>query len=372
MTEPSKTKFLTNKTKLIKQISLGGITFFFFLLFWLFLNWTFQKAGEAILFFGQNILADYFLFIIFLSLLGILVVIIDFLVDNIWVVLSVYFLSSVFFLIFFSFRILYVLAVVILFLTLFTGYFRIVKEKKDRVKFSIRKVAKYGLPGFMTAMVLLSSVAYYYAVSKVIKVKGLQIPRQVFDKAVEPVGKVMPSFLPGFKKEASIEEIIYLSLINQMEKEAEQGKEIQLPFELINSLKKEKIDVKDKKAVFTALRENPRIKEQGMKLLLESQKGEDKNKGIEQTLKEFGISKEESFFDGLYKVVNQKVKEIAQPYLKYLPIIFGLIFFGTFKFISLFIVWAVYLLSWLLIKILIALKFVKLEKEQREVEVLKL
>ena len=74
----------------------------------------------------------------------------------------------------------------------------------------------------------------------------------------------------------------------------------------------------------------------------------------------------------LYKLVDFQLNNITGPYKKFIPFGLAVGLFITLKIISILYVAIVIILSWLVLKILIALKFAKLEKIQKEVETLKL
>ncbi|MEW6408038.1 MAG: hypothetical protein AB1465_05095 [Patescibacteria group bacterium] len=362
-----------SQTRLIKQIILGGVTLLFFILFWLFLSRIFNPSGAS------NLTIDFFslvFYFVFLSFLGVLVGVDDILVERAWILLLTYFISCGLFFIFFPFKILYFFGILFLFLALIWGYFRIKGEKQDRIKFSAQKIAKYSLPLFLTFTILISAFAYYYAVSEIIKEKGFQIPREVFDKAAIPLEKIISSFIPGFNKTATIEEVFYLFTINEMKK-ADQGGDFDtmpLPSELSALLERKGLDLRDKEAVFEAIQADPEIRKETIKFISQAQQGgqPQEEDEISKMLKDFNVSKDEPIFDALYKVANEQVNKAVGPFLKYFPIAFALVFFFSVRFVFLFLIWVLYFFIWVLIKVLLALKFVKLEKEKREVEILRL
>lgn len=367
-------KLKTDKRKLVKQIILGAVTLFFFILFWLFLSRIFHISGENKLTIDFSSLIFYFAFLSFLS---VLIATANILIDRFWVLLLAYFLSVAFFFVFFSLKILYFLGILLLFFVLILGYFRIKKEKKDRIKFSAEKIAQYALPLFLTVSILLTSLVYYFFVSAIINQKGFQISKEFFDKAVNPLEKIFPSFIPGLKKESTIEDAVYLFFVNEMEETVNKkiGKtenyEEFIPPEFSN-LFQEKKPI-NKKEFFKALRKDPKIKKEAKKIFFsESPQVIIDGSDMIKVFKDLNLSGKESISEALYKVVNEKINPILGPYLKYFPIVFALSFYFTVRFIFLFLIWPIYFFVWILLKILIALKFVKLEREKREVEILSL
>lgn len=360
-----------SQNSVIKQIIFGAVFLVFSLLFWIFASWSFKNTESEFLSFGLGIFAGYFLFLL---VFGSLAALTDFLIDKIWLAILIYFLSVAISLFFFPLKFWIFVAALILFIILIWGYFRVKSEKEDRIKFGVTKLACNFLPIFMTGVILLLSCVYYYSLAKEMEANGIKIPRKTFDRIINPLKKVIPSFIPGFSEKASVKEIIYLYTINQFGKNmggSGQENEMRFPPELMNVLQKEGVDLNNKEALSRALTENPQVKKEVMKFFEAQESGNQEN-DLNQTLKEWGMSENEPIFDALHKAVNQKINEVAGPYMKYLAILFALMFFVSFKFISIFIVWLIYPFTWILIKILIMLKFVKLEKEQKMVEVIRL
>jgi hypothetical protein len=367
MPQALNTKF-QEKSKLTKQIVLAAIVFIFFILFWLFLSRIFNPSGA-------NITFDFFgllFYFVFLSFLGVLVAAVDILVERAWILLLTYFLSVALFFVFFSFKILYFFGILFLFLALIWGYFRIRGEKQDRIKFGVQKIAKYGLPLFLTFTILISAFAYYYIASDIIKKRGFQIPREVFDKTVGPLEKIIPSFIPGFDKTATVEEVFYLFVINEMRK-AGQGGDFSvapLPPELLVLVEKKGLNLQDKEAVFEAIAIDPEIRKEAMKFISQAQERQPQEEDeISKILKDFNVNKEEPIFDALYKVANEQINKAVKPYLKFFPLAFAFVFFFSIKFVFLFLAWPIYFFVWLLLRILTVLNFVQLVKEKREAKV---
>ena len=84
------------------------------------------------------------------------------------------------------------------------------------------------------------------------------------------------------------------------------------------------------------------------------------------------VKKGDTIKDVLYKLVNFQLNSVSGPYKKFVPFGLAIGLFITLKIISILYVAIVIMLAWLAIKILIAIKFAKLEKIQKEVETVKL
>ena len=74
----------------------------------------------------------------------------------------------------------------------------------------------------------------------------------------------------------------------------------------------------------------------------------------------------------LYKIIDYQINNVTGAYQYLIPLGLAIGLFITLKIISLLYVAIVIMLSWLVLKLLIALKFAKFEKIQKEVETVKL
>ncbi len=89
----------------------------------------------------------------------------------------------------------------------------------------------------------------------------------------------------------------------------------------------------------------------------------------EQFLDQFGISDSRmSLASALTTIINQKGREVLEPYQKFLPLIFALIVFGLLRTFAFIFNWLTIFVSWLLFRILYMVNFFKLTKAVVEVD----
>ena len=84
------------------------------------------------------------------------------------------------------------------------------------------------------------------------------------------------------------------------------------------------------------------------------------------------IGTQDTIQDDLYKVINAQINKTSSGYKKSIGYGLAIALFFSLKLLSLIFVQIVIALSWLIIKILIKFNFIKLEKIQKEVEMVSL
>jgi len=204
----------------------------------------------------------------------------------------------------------YLVCLIILFVAFVSANDRIIREENVQVNLNFWRIWKRGLPIFMTALILLISVVYYFSphIEK-FQHKQITVPRKFFNTIIAPLEGVIISRLEGQIKDLDVE---------------------------------------------------------ASKILTPQQIADLKQKyGIE-------IQKNETIKDFLYALINYQLNNVSDPYKQFIPIGLAIAMFLGLKFISLFYVAFVILFSWLVLRILILLKFARIETETREVETIKL
>jgi hypothetical protein len=87
----------------------------------------------------------------------------------------------------FDFKLEYlVILFIALFLFLF-GSFRVINEKKARIKLQIGKILQRGLPYVLTGLSLVIATAYYFSPLALRSQNQIQIPRPLFDVVIQPL-----------------------------------------------------------------------------------------------------------------------------------------------------------------------------------------
>lgn len=240
-------------------------------------------------------------------LFGVALCLIMLLIKNKFILFGSFGLSLVLFFIFFNNKLLYYLiASIILFVAYFIASKNIKKEEEVQINLDFWRIWKRGLPILITAICLLIAVVYYFspAINKIDT--DVKIPRPIFNIVTNFIGGLIKTQLP-------------------------EGEGVSIDGNTYKILPKEQI------------------------------------KDFEQKYN-IKIEKEDTIQDDLYKVINAQINKTSSGYKKSIGYGLALALFFSLKLISLIYVPIVIMLSWLILKILIAVKFVKLGKIQKEVE----
>lgn len=204
----------------------------------------------------------------------------------------------------------YFIGMLILLIAFGLAVWKIRQEEKVQVNLNFWRIWKRGFPFLVTALILVIALVYYFSpMLEQVNQREIRLPRKIFDVVIEALSGLIEERLPEG--------------IDSLDVEA--GK-ILTPEE-INELE---------------IRYNIEIKE-----------GE--------TAKDF-----------LYKLVNFQINNVRGPYKKYIPIGLAITLFLVLRAVAVVYIAFVVLFSWLVLELLIALKFVKTELEPKEVETVKL
>ncbi|OQX71501.1 hypothetical protein B6D52_01290 [Candidatus Parcubacteria bacterium 4484_255] len=131
------------------------------------------------------------IYLIFLALISLFF----FLIDNRYFVYLILFLLAFSFLIFFPFDEIYFLAGFLVLLLLSVGYEYARREKKQRIKISLKKSCFKGLSFVVLAISLLLAVIYYFNPLLTINQQALEIPPQVFKPLVNLSNEILSNSL---------------------------------------------------------------------------------------------------------------------------------------------------------------------------------
>jgi len=187
---------------------------------------------------------------------------------------------------------------------------KVKKEEKVQVNLDYWRIWKRGLPIFITVLCVLISSVYYFSPHPADIAKGeIKIPRKTFDTITTPLESLILARLP--KETLSLDANVKEILTDVQMKEL-----------------KERYNIE--------------------------------------------ITETDTIRDFVYKLMIYQVNDARGPYKKFIPIGLAIALFLALKIVSLFYVAIVIMLSWLALKILIVLKFVKTEIETKEVETVKL
>lgn len=232
------------------------------------------------------------------------------LIKNKFVLFGSFGLALLLFFIFFNNHpIYYLIVLVLLFLAFLISSKKVKKEEEIQVNLNFWRIWKRGLPLFITTFILVVCMVYYFSPELMNKKETkIKIPEKVFNLIIKP--------LEGLIKEQLPQGIDLDSEINKI-LPADQKRDLERQF------------------------------------------------GIK-------IGNKDTGRDVLYKLVDYQLNNITGPYRKFIPLGLAIGLFITLKIVSIIYVALVILLSYLVLKLLMAIKFVKIEIETKEVETVKL
>jgi len=179
--------------------------------------------------------------------------------------------------------------------------------------FSARKILRGGLPVFFTAVALMLAVFYFTAVSG--ENSSLFFPKTLFDTAVKLFQEPLQGILPGFRSDASVDQLLLAFAAQQA------GADI------------------DVSSLPPAERE--RLMAEGRTALAE----------------QFGIALtgREKAGDVLYRLTNAQIEKFVGPYRAYLPFLAAFGFFVAVKAFTLPVYWTSLILVWAVVRLLVML-----------------
>lgn len=288
--------------KLHKEVILGSaVVLLDFLCWWLLKS----------IFYGNNYFVDHWALVVGIFILfGIVSCLAMLLIKDKRILLGGFFVGLLLFLIFFNDKLLYYgIVLILLFLAFLSGSRKIKKEEKVQVDLDYWRIFKRGLPIFITALILVISMVYYFSPGLTRKsTTKINVPEKTMNTILKPLEGLIEEKLPlGINLDSNANEIL----------SKEQKNELETKF------------------------------------------------GIK-------IGKQETGRQVLYKIIDNQINNVTGAYQYLIPLGLAVGLFITLKIISILYVAVVIMLSWLAIKILMKLKFVKFEKIQKEVETVSL
>ena len=289
--------------KFKKEIILGFIALILGVSSWWFLKYVFYV--------GNLTSACWILGIVLLIFWGIALCLAMLLIDDRRVLYISFVLTLISFGMFFNNEPFYYLGgLLILFLAFWLASFKVRQEERVEVTLNFWRIWKRGLPIFVTALILVIALIYYFSPSLTeLRKKEIVIPRPVFDFVIETIAPLIEKRLP----------------------------------EGIESLDVEVNTILDPKQIEELERQY-----------------------------EIKISQGETAKDFLYKLVQFQINRSGAPYQKYIPIGLAVALFLILRALAMIYIALVILLSWIFLRLLVLLRFVKVEIETKEVETIKL
>lgn len=289
-------------TTIQKQVILAIVMVLLSVIFWYFLKYAFYNGNLTLeikyLMFGISVLW------------GISLCLTMLLIKNKVVLFGSFVLILILFGLFFNNEpFYYLIALIILFLAFWLASKKIKREEKIQTNLNFWRIWKRGLPIFITALILLVSLIYYFSPELMNKREvKINLPRNTFNVIIKPIEGLIKEKLP---EGMALNSKVYNLLPSEQKKE-----------------------LNDKYGVI--------------------------------------VEKNDTGYDVLYKLVEYQLNNIAGPYKKFIPFGLAIGLFITLKIVSIIYVALVILLSYLVLKLLIVLKFARTEIEKKEVETIKL
>lgn len=221
------------------------------------------------------------------------------------------------------------LVILLLLLTLLGGWWafhRIQQESILSVSFRLSKILRQGLPLFFTTIAILISLFYFVGI--VSREDSAIVPRSIFDISLPLLGGTLQGILPGFRPDATIDQLLV---------------------ELLKTQLGDKVDISN----LSSSQRGALLKEQRLAL--------EKGFGI-------SITGKERASDVLYALTNQKIEELVGSYKPYLPYLSAFGFFLTIKVLTLPLYFIALGLIWLVVQLLLAIGALKRETVTIEAE----
>lgn len=265
---------------------------------------------KYVFYIGNLTLACWISGIILLIVWGIALCLAMLLIDNKKILYGSFALILALFYIFFTNHpIYYLIVLILLFGAFWSASRKIRKEEQVQVNLDFWKIWKRGLPILITALILVISFIYYFSPSLMeIQQFEFKISRNAFNLLIKPLGSLIGERLP-------------------------EGVDLDMKASLILS-PEEKQELKDKYGVI--------------------------------------VGKDDTGKDVLYKLVNYQLNNISGPYRKFVPFGLAVGLFIVLKIVSILYIAIVIFLSWLILKLLMAIGFVNTKIIKKEVETIKL
>lgn len=206
----------------------------------------------------------------------------------------------------------------------------IASEKQASNFFSVSKILRRGLPVFFTGLAIMLAVFYFASIGR--GSNAPFIPRAVFDAAMPILREPLQNILPGFRADASVDQLLLTFVASQAGKE---------------------VDIRQ---------------------LQPAQKQELLRQGRKTLTQQFGINLtgREKAADVLYELANAQAAKLLGPFQKYIPIIAAVGFFLAIKTLTLPIYWLTLILVFLVVKLMVVIGILRENAETIQVKRLEL
>lgn len=209
------------------------------------------------------------------------------------------------FFIIFKFKILYLIAAPITIAGIWFSYERIKMEIDQRIKFQLHRIILRGLPITISSLIILISLAYYFAPNTQNYELKITVPKWVIELSSKSLNMVLPNIVPGYQADSELFDFMPNQAKSMLEQEL-------------------KINISDQQ-------------------------------NLEEFLQTFINKKIELFLS-------------ASEYAQYIPIALTFSLFFALNALNIFLCWIIILFLFLVIWIMEKIKIINLEKQNIEIE----
>lgn len=202
MEETAKEKEMAFGEGVLKEFGLGFLLIAFSVLSGYF--WSGIGSLGARQFIGR----DTYIELGILVLLSFVFILFSTLTTMRWLMFSVFVLSSFSFFIFHPFQNIYLVGVILAIGFFFLASRRMRREVSSRETLNWRILIKNNAGAFFTALAILFSLLYFTTTARDARIEDVFIPKALFTYAANLFEKPIQSFIPGFKADATVDDIL--------------------------------------------------------------------------------------------------------------------------------------------------------------------
>jgi len=323
--------------------------------FWGYLSLFFKAALLSHLFYLSLVwLVFLILYLLFIAL-----------VDNRNLIYLVFIISSACFFLFFyqDFDLFnyYLVGVLVFLLFLLIGTVIILNEKADRLKFSLRKIWKKGLPCVIIAFALIISLVYYFNPLVNINQENIEIPTEVFSFILKPASGIMGKLLPFYSPDMTVDQTLSSGLILQGQSSLNMQ---DIPLEVMEKLdfnNLERLDINklmQDPEISTFLKDQVSRGSVNQSLLKQEREKLSETLGVE-------LKGSETMDEILANLVNSKIDEFIGPYSKEVSIGIAVALFLILQLVGRIFILLASILARIVFSILMLFKIAKIKEKQK-------
>lgn len=242
----------------------------------------------------------------------------------------------------------------------------ILREKEQRLKISLKKIWKRGLPPFIAGLSLMISLVYYFNPLVKLQEEEIKIPPEVFGFILKPTAGIVGKIIPFYGPEMTIDETLASSLMLQNKGVKSNG----IPLNLINKINSnslEKLDINQllqDQEIKKFIQEQVKTESVDQKLLAEQRRNLSQSLGIE-------LKGDETMEVILASVINAQLARLIKPYAQIVSLGIVIVLFFVLKFVGNFLSIFSLIISHFIFYFLRLIKVVKIEQEMKSAQVIK-